>query len=287
MVRTHLTLFGGFEIRLRTGSGLAVPTRKYRALLAFLAVPPGRVHPREKLVALLWDDLPPDRGRSALRQAVFAIRKALDGEGCAGLVVESDGVALNPEAVWVDVEEFERAAGEDLASLERTAALYRGDFLSGLPLAGGPFEDWLTVERERLRERAIELFARLLAEQRRVGARESAVQTALRLLALDPLQEPVHRALMRLYVELGRRGAALRQYQVCVGVLQRELGVEPEPDTRALYRETLSLADSRTSKAMCDMGAREAPREAPLAASAPLAGEIPLIGRTAELARLR
>src|SRR5262249_10843786 len=52
-------------------------------------------------------------------------------------------------------------------------------------------------------------------------------------------------------------------------------------------RETLSLADSRTSKAMCDMGAREAPREAPLAASAPLAGEIPLIGRTAELARLR
>src|SRR5262249_58629303 len=66
-----------------------------------------------------------------------------------------------------------------------------------------------------------------------------ALQTALRLLALDPLQEPVHRTLMRLYAELGRRGAALRQYQLCVSVLQRELRVEPEAATRQLYQEIL------------------------------------------------
>jgi Bacterial transcriptional activator domain len=64
-------------------------------------------------------------------------------------------------------------------------------------------------------------------------------RTALRIAALDPLQESVHRTLMRLYVQSGRRGAALRQYQICVGVLLRELGIEPESETKQLYRDIL------------------------------------------------
>ena len=283
----RVTLLGGFEVRLQTGAGVVLPTHKYRALLAFLAVPAGRAHPREKLVALLWDDLPRDRGRSALRQAVFAIRKVLDSD-FPGLIVQGDGVALNPDAVWVDVAEFERAAGEEqLASLEYAAELYGGDFLAGLPLAGKLFEDWLTVERERLRERAIETLARLLAAQRHAGAPEAAIQTALRLLALDPLLEPVHRALMHLYADLGRRAAALRQYQVCVGLLRRELDVEPEPETQALFQEILPPAGYQGAHGVRDPQAQRAAREAPGVASGPLASEIPLVGRTAELARLR
>jgi tetratricopeptide (TPR) repeat protein len=102
------------------------------------------------------------------------------------------------------------------------------------------------LERERLRELALEGLAKLLAHERRVGDLEAAVQTGLRLVALEPLQEPVHRTLMRLYAELGRRGAALRQYQACVGVLQRELRVEPEAPTRALYEEILRRRSPRT-----------------------------------------
>lgn len=261
MARAHLTLLGGFEVRLQTGASVVLPTHKYRALLAFLAVPTGRAHPREKLVALLWDDLPRDRGRSAVRQAILAIRKALNSDGLPGLVAQGDCVALNPEAVSVDVAEFERAAGEtQLASLECAAMLYAGDFLAGLPLTGKPFEDWLTVEREQLRERAIETLARLLAGQRRAGAREAAIQTALRLLALDPLQESVHRAVMGLYVDLGRRAAALRQYQVCAGLLWRELGIEPEPETQVLVREILPLAGAWAEHAVRNPEAHSTPR---------------------------
>jgi hypothetical protein len=93
------------------------------------------------------------------------------------------------------------------------------------------------AERERLRELALEALARLLAHQTKTGGTERAIQTAVRLLALDPLQEAVHRTLMRLYTRQGRRGSALKQYQVCVGVLQRELGAEPEAETRGLYQE--------------------------------------------------
>lgn len=65
------------------------------------------------------------------------------------------------------------------------------------------------------------------------------MRTVRQLLGVDPTQEAAHRTLMRLYLRQGRRGAALRQYQACVGVLQREVGTLPEPETRMLYRELL------------------------------------------------
>jgi len=60
-------------------------------------------------------------------------------------------------------------------------------------LAERPFEEWLTSERERLHELAIQGLGHLLIHQQKAGAAEPAVQTGLGLLALDPLQEPVHR----------------------------------------------------------------------------------------------
>jgi DNA-binding SARP family transcriptional activator len=110
---------------------------------------------------------------------------------------------------------FERLVSErSPEALEQAIQLYRGDLLDGLTLQEPPFEEWLMAERERLRELALEALARLLAAQRAGGAAEAAVQTGLRLIALDPLQEVVHRTLMRLYVRVGRRGSALHQYQL-------------------------------------------------------------------------
>ncbi|HZJ72361.1 MAG TPA: BTAD domain-containing putative transcriptional regulator, partial [Planctomycetota bacterium] len=159
------------------------------------------------------------------------------------LVLEGDTIALSPEAVEVDVVQFERAAtGNDHAELARAATLYRGEFLAGLAAREAAFEEWLLVQRERLAELALGALARLLAHERKAGRLDAAVQVGLKLLALDPLQEPAHRALMQLYVDLGRRAAALRQYETCVGLLQRDLGVEPEPETRALYQAIVTPA---------------------------------------------
>ena len=44
---------------------------------------------------------------------------------------------------------------------------------------------------------------------------------------------------MRLYARDGRRGAALRQYQTCLSVLKRDLGAEPEAETKQIYHELL------------------------------------------------
>src|SRR5262249_49860924 len=156
------------------------------------------------------------------------------------LVAEAQAVALEPAAVDVDVLTFEKLVAEGTAeAFERAAALYQGELLEGLGVDEPPFEEWLLAERERLRELALEALARLLAHQAKSPATERAIQTALRLLALDALEEPVHRTLMRLYARQGRRSAALKQYQVCLGVLRRELQAEPEPETRRLYQDIL------------------------------------------------
>jgi len=139
------------------------------------------------------------------------------------------------------VQEFEglAAAGTPQA-LERATALYRGDLLEGLDVGDEAFERWLSAERERLRELAIEVLAKLFRRQYTGGAAEAAMQTARRLLALDPLQEIAHRALMRLLVQSGRREAALRQYAVFSSLLRRELHLEPDPETRRLYEDISS-----------------------------------------------
>src|SRR5439155_7675627 len=245
--RLHLTVFGGFPARVERGSAIALPTRKSQALLAYLALPLGRAHPRDKLAALLWGGIREESSRASLRQALFAIRKAL-GEMDGALQQDGDALRLDPASVEVDVALFERAVKDGTPeALERAGELYRGDLLSGFVVDEAPFEEWVLGERERLRELALEALARLLAHQRKSGATEAAIPTALRLLALDPLQEPVHRTLMRLYAEAGRRGTALRQYQQCVSALGRELGVEPEAETKALYEEILR---QRTTRAM-------------------------------------
>jgi DNA-binding SARP family transcriptional activator len=282
MGQLTLSLLGGFQARLDGGQLLVVPA-KAQALLAYLAARPGQAHPRDKLAALLWGGTGQEQARGSLRHTLFTIRQAVRGLSPGVLVAEAQAVALKPAAVDVDVLTFEKLVAEGTAeAFERAAALYQGELLEGLSVDEPPFEEWLLAERERLRELALEALARLLAHQSKSQATERAIQTAIRLLALDPLQEPAHRKLMRLYARQGRRSAALKQYQVCVGVLRRELGAEPEPETRRLYQDILQQRVSESPEPEARL-TRTTPRTRP---TEPV-GEGPLIGRAGELEQLR
>src|SRR5262245_54976903 len=240
MARLTLLLLGGFRAHLDPGAPLAFPTRKAQALLAYLAMPPGEAHPRDKLASLLWGNTIETTARTSLRQTLYSLRRSLQSADDNLLNADGNMVSLEPDAVSVDVAEFERRVAEGTPSaLADAVGLYRGDLLDGLAVQEPPFEDWLLGQRERLHETAARALARLLAHQRATGSTEAAIQSALRLLALDPLQEPAHRALMQLYVETGRRAAALRQYQLCQTTLRRELRADPEKETTRLYEEIL------------------------------------------------
>jgi len=266
------------------GAAVEVDTRKAIALLAYLAVT-GERHGREALAGLLWPEYDEAHARAALRRTLSALNKGLRG---GWLATDRTSIALDRADLWLDLARFHALLAECgahghplaetcpacLAPLREAAALHRGDFLAGFALRDADgFEDWQRLQAESLRRELAGVLERLVEVQATAGRWQDAIADGHRWLALDPLHEPAHRQLMRLYAWSGQRGAALRQYRACVRVLDRELGVAPLEETTALY-QTIKQGQAE----------RERPAPPP-AAVAPLSRP-PLVGRSAEWSAL-
>ena len=215
----------------RDGVLLAFDTRKALALLAHLALT-DRPRPRDALADLLWPGTDPEHARGALRRTLCTLRTAV---GAERVEATRDHVLLvhGPDLV-VDVDRFRalRSSGD----LEGAAAAYTGDLLEGFAVRDAPdFEDWLREQAQALDRELTGTLADLAAAREAAGDAAGALQVVRRWLAADPLHEPAHRALIRLYALTGDRAAALSQYRDCVRTLSRELGVPPLPETTALY----------------------------------------------------
>ena len=171
--------------------------------------------------------------------------------------------------------EFERLARSDnSAVLRQAASLYTGDLLEGIETRASGFDEWLALERERLRSLAIRVLGRLLDS-------EPDPDVAHRLLALDPLSEAAHRALMRHYAEHGQRPLAIRQFETCAATLKREVGAQPEP-------ATLRLRDSILQRQGAEDHIPQAARDKDLTAGRPSVrvAHITPIGQLGEAANL-
>lgn len=240
MAKANLALLGSFRLQTDTGEPIPLATKKTTALLAYLALHPDDPQARPKLAALLWGDHDEAQARDSLRQALSLLRKALSHIYPTALVAQEDTIRLEPAALEIDARVFEELIAEPgVANLERAIGLYRGEFLDGFQVSAPEFESWAAAERQRFRELALEGMAKLLDHHLSAGVIERGIHIATRLLAADPLQERVHRTLMGLYARQGRQGAALRQYRTCAELLSRELGIEPDAQTKTLQRHLL------------------------------------------------
>src|SRR5262249_54994471 len=151
-------------------------------------------------------------------QALSELARALGPIEPSPLIKKHGTISLDAYVAEVDAMAFEQLAiSHAPGDLHRAAGLYVGDLLDGFGIPDAGFEDWLRFERQRLRDLATTVLKKLLAHE--TGASGTAI--AQRLLALDPLQEQGHRALMRFYAKDGEIGAALRQYEVCCDLLKR------------------------------------------------------------------
>lgn len=239
MAALEIRVLGTFEARLGAGGErLLLHSRKLSGLLAYLAMSPGVGQPRETLATLLWDRSAEEQARASLRQGLAVLRKSIALPGVEILVAGHDRIALVPDAVWVDALEFQRLVADGTpAALQQAVTLYRGRFLEGLSVESEVFEDWARAEGQRLQDLAMRALTRLLAHHRDQGAADAAIELAHRVLAIDPLHEDAHRTLIGLYVRQGARGEALKQYERYREMLQRELGLEPDAETRQLAQQ--------------------------------------------------
>jgi DNA-binding SARP family transcriptional activator len=230
-----LRLLGPFRAADRDGAALQLP-KKAQALLCYLIANRERVVSRDEAAMLLWSNTDSVQARHSLRQCVSILRKLLPLE--ASLHLQSDKQALHlskNHRFDIDLVAFEQASrSNDLEDLALADALYRGDLLLGISLEHEPFADWLTQERQRLslaRLKVIERLARLHAQKNDLPA---AIDFARRLLAIDRYREESARLLMQLLAVSDQRGLALVEHVRIERLLRDDLGVLPDPTTRAL-----------------------------------------------------
>ncbi|HEX8692733.1 MAG TPA: BTAD domain-containing putative transcriptional regulator [Longimicrobium sp.] len=226
----RLTTLGTLRLE-RDGAPVPAPQPKRVALLAYLALAhPRGPHRRDSLLGMFWPELPEERARNALRQALHQLRAA-----CGDGVLATRGmheVGIDPARVRCDVHELEAAAARGDAAA--VAAAYGGDLLPGLFAAGaGEWEDWLARERMRLRSLAAEAGRALAHAARDAGDAAAAARWARWTCGLDPLDEAAVRWAMELLAGCGLRGAALELFERLAAQMRRELGVEPGEETAA------------------------------------------------------
>jgi predicted ATPase/DNA-binding SARP family transcriptional activator len=240
MAKANLALLGSFRLQMDTGEPIPLATKKTTALLAYLALHAGEAQARPKLAALLWGGHSETQARDSLRQALSIIRKALSRVCPGALIAHEDTIGLASAALEIDAKLFEDLITKSrVENLERAIALYRGELLEGFHISAPEFDNWAAAERQRFRELALQGMAKLLDHHLSVGNIERGIHIATRLLTADPLQERIHRTLMELYARQGRQGAAFRQYRSCAELLSRELGIEPDAQTKTLHRYIL------------------------------------------------
>ncbi len=253
-----LRLLGEPQLLYKKSSLAEGLAKKEQALLIYVACQSGQRFSREHLATLLWGETAQSQARYNLRRALWNLRRVLDQAGLppeSCLVTEGSWVYVPPTAsCWVDVCDFEQVlqacfqdpqshfspASEGIRRIRKALDLYRGDFMAGFSVRRAPnFEEWLVVERERLFLLLLRALTSLIQGFIARGERNEAIAACQRLLVLDPLQEDIHRLLMRLYWETGQRPQALRQYNTYQELLQHELGIEPLEETQDLYQRIL------------------------------------------------
>ncbi len=233
-------LLGGFRVVI---SGKPMPDAAWRqkraaAIVKLLALEPTHRLHRDQVTETLWPDIDPDAAGNNLRVFLHYARRALEAAGAPpGTFLDRDGedLLLGPsDLVRVDVDLFEAAVDRAWRAPEPAACQAALDRYQSDLLPEDPYEDWVAGRRATLRTSYLTLLSRLaqLHEQRaELGQAIGALQ---RLLAADPLDEAVHATLIRLLALTGRQRQALQQYDNLVVLLDRELGVGPEPSTREL-----------------------------------------------------
>ncbi|MGD8699471.1 MAG: AAA family ATPase, partial [Gemmatimonadales bacterium] len=269
MYRLHC--LGEAALRSPSGDLVHFRSRKHFALLAYLALNADRAHRRERLVNLLWSDSDSSKARHSLSQALYAVRRLLNG----AVHIEGEDLEIRSDGLQVDALELERLLQS--GDPEAAADLYRGEFLEGFWVPGAQgFEEWAGRERARVGALARDALRCAVKSSRDRCDWVEVRRQAERLVQLDPFDEAAHAELMRALWMLGDRAVALEHFESLKRVLADELHAGPSKETAGLaerIRQRPVRGSWTTRRLLREMGS-------------PLLQDPPFVGREDELADL-
>lgn len=266
----HVSLLGEQVLADDAGT-VRLRSSRSIALVAFLVAHTAKPQTRQHIAALFWPDSTDEQALTNLRRELHHLRGALGGDPT--LVVTSRDLSWQDTAtIAVDVRQFRRERSAALAAARAddvdavlahaTVAVerYRGEFLPG------SYDDWALEFRSELEHQCVELLDLLRDTRAQTGDLTGAVDAARRRIQLRQLEEIGYRAMMALQCDLGDRAGAVSTYHHCASVLERELGVEPDPATRALLKKLLARpGPAAVATPVSELsGTRSGPAGAPL-----------------------
>jgi DNA-binding SARP family transcriptional activator len=226
----RVTLLDGFA--LRTGchrSATEDLPHGVQRLLALLSLS-GRPA-RSAVAGQLWPDVAEEQAQASLRSVLWRLRRTVPG------IVETSGGALSLAAgVLLDVRELAgwcQRVHEPRAGAERMTlpdAALRGDLLPGW------YDEWVLLERERLRQARLHALEEVAGQLTAEGRHGEALDAAYLAVRAEPLRESAHRTLVEVHLAEGNVAEAIRAYEVFRAVLRDELGVHPTEQMARLVR---------------------------------------------------
>ena len=211
----RVRLLEGFELSI-DGEPWDLPPSAER-LVAFLALQPRPVV-RTHIAGILWGERSDERASACLRSAIW---RANSGHDAPVIDAGRSRIMLHGN-VTVDARDAAVAAHEQLSGGSPVGPeVFTGELLPGW------YDDWVLVERERLRQLCLEGMEKMAQSLLDAGQASLAIEAALAVVAAEPLRESAHRILVDAHVVAGNRAEALRQFGRCKALLAAELGLQP------------------------------------------------------------
>lgn len=203
---------------------------------------------KEQILDRLWEGMATDQN---FKVALHGINKVLDPDKKARgnskyLIRQGSSYKLNMEQIWLDSQSMEAfleignntlIAQSELAIIAYQYAinLYRGVFLPNRI-----YEDWTSTEREKLQMLSLNghiSLAQLLLEEQP----DECIRLTEEALNIDPAWEEAYRIQMNAHMINGNRPQAIKTFNKCKAVLEREFGIEPLPDTQSLLKRIKAI----------------------------------------------
>ncbi len=281
----QIFLLGQFKLQVGDQS-LELPSRPAQSLLAYLTLNAGVTQRREKLASLLWPEATETNARSYLRQALWRIRKSFSQTSLTWedfLKTNDIHVTFDGQSdYWLDAEVLlDNFEAKSTAELIAVAQLYQGELLPGF------YDEWIVLERDRFQAAYQQLMNQLLERLLQAGSWDEVLHWGEEWIRLGHVPEPAYRALLRAYAGLGNQSMINATYRRCVQALDRDLCVEPSPETKRLYEEIRNGILDAFSPFPVPVGDAVAKRPLFLEDSTPRPIEKPLfVARESELEQL-
>lgn len=234
----NLSLFGEFKYHIVGLGPQSLKSRKSEAVLLALALNGKTGLSRQAIAAMLWADLPQDRARAGLRQALSRIR-GLNSD--IFYAPQPGWIALNPEISTCDLWTLSEAIKENTLN---SNILPRSTLLKLHPNPTPDFEDWISTQKRFILEQLQENLDKIIKNNNlNLLHRNHAAAALSTLTQTDELRIST---LLDFYLETGDHIRYEKRRLNYTERLEKELGLKPSIQFLSKYSQISNIQDTET-----------------------------------------